>query len=626
MKMHKQSLSYTTFSHGEIEPSLFGRGDFSEYLGSAMLVRNMRARQTGGIQRRAGTMFAGVLPAAAKLVALDTAAGRHLAAISGEGIGIYNSAGAAVATLESPWSEEQLGSIRHAQKGSELYLVHREVRPKILSRTAEGVFNLVDAPFEVPPFVDANKSETKSLWLDGDGRLVDIRSNFEYFSPGMKGSVIRVNGGAFKIMTVYAPDYAVGAVIVKPRSTDPDHTFGEAAFDDARGWPGAIAFYQNRLVLGGNDRHPNRIWFSKTSQHDNFSLGTGLDDEAIEFDMLSDSANEICDIFAGRHLQIFTTDGEWMAGGTLTPTSISLREQTRIGSKLSPAAAPKLVEGSTIFVGKSGCELREFYYGETEGGYASADLASLSPHLLSSPKEIEYSARERTIYALNDDGSIAALVLNKALGVCAWSKYTTDGEFESVAALGGRVFAAVKRGEEHFLEYFDDDAWADSARKISLAVPAESTGGFGHLEGREVAINADSRISTGVVENGEITLPQASRNIMAGLPFRHVYAPLPVFVGRSRPPRAARLLELIVRVKDSPIAEIDAGGGIVAHTGERFTEANLFERPLPLFSGDIKIRAKGFVRGFDTPLFKIEGSRPARLKILNISTTIETIR
>ena len=59
---------------------------------------------------------------------------------------------------------------------------------------------------------------------------------------------------------------------------------------------------------------------SQSGDLGNFDLGTGLDDEAIEFGLLSDQVNAIRAVFPGRHLQVFTSGGEWMVtGAPLTP-------------------------------------------------------------------------------------------------------------------------------------------------------------------------------------------------------------------------------------------------------------------------------------------------------------------
>ena len=44
------------------------------------------------------------------------------------------------------------------------------------------------------------------------------------------------------------------------------------------------------------------------------------------------------------------------------------------------------------------------------------------------------------------------------------------------------------------------------------------------------------------------------------------------------------------------------------------------------FSGDVKVRGRGFIKNYDVPLFKIYGTKPYKLKILNMSMLIDIIR
>ena len=51
----------------------------------------------------------------------------------------------------------------------------------------------------------------------------------------------------------------------------------------AGSYPSAGDFFQGRLWLGGTVNEPQTFWASKSGQPENFDMGTGLDDEAIEF-------------------------------------------------------------------------------------------------------------------------------------------------------------------------------------------------------------------------------------------------------------------------------------------------------------------------------------------------------
>ena len=137
----------------------------------------------------------------------------------------------------------------------------------------------------------------------------------------------------------------------------------EPSFSSIRGYPVSVTYHQDRLVVGGSRDLPNRLWLSKSSDLMSFDLGEGLDDEAIEFSILSDQVNAIKTVFSGRHLQVFTTGAEWMVtGDPLTPSVIQLKRQTRVGSLKNRNIPPQDIDGATVFISSNGRELREFVF------------------------------------------------------------------------------------------------------------------------------------------------------------------------------------------------------------------------------------------------------------------------
>ena len=86
---------------------------------------------------------------------------------------------------------------------------------------------------------------------------------------------------------------------------------------------------------------------------------------------------------SGRLLQVFTSSGEWVVrGAPITPETVAVELQTRIGSWPTRRIDPVEVDGAALFIGASGRELREFLYAESEQAYQAADIALLSRHLL----------------------------------------------------------------------------------------------------------------------------------------------------------------------------------------------------------------------------------------------------
>jgi len=122
----------------------------------------------------------------------------------------------------------------------------------------------------------------------------------------------------------------------------------EDVWSTTRGWPRTATFHQGRLFFGGSREKINSVWGSVPNDFFNFDIGTGAADNAT-FDTLdTDQFNAINGIFSGRHLQLFTSGGEFYnSSKTITPEDSSWSRQTSYGAKKEK---PISVDGATLFV------------------------------------------------------------------------------------------------------------------------------------------------------------------------------------------------------------------------------------------------------------------------------------
>ena len=278
-------------------------------------------------------------------------------------------------------------------------------------------------------------------------------------------------------------------------SRDATKDWEEPAFSARRGWPATVAFHQDRLVIGGARDLPNRIWLSKSGDLFNFDLGEGLDDDGIEFAILSDQVNAIRAVFSGRHLQVLTSGAEWMVtGDPLTPGNIQLKRQTRIGSPVDRFVPPRDVDGATLFAARNGRELREFLFADVEQAYQSNDLALLARHLIDTPVDQDYDPLGRLFHIVMADGALATVTVYRAEKVTGWSRQETDGSFLAIAVVDKTVYTLVERAGGRFIERFDASLSTDSALTGSDAGGKTVWSGLGHLEGATLAAVADDAV------------------------------------------------------------------------------------------------------------------------------------
>jgi hypothetical protein len=133
-------------------------------------------------------------------------------------------------------------------------------------------------------------------------------------------------------------------------------------------------------------------------------------------------------------------------GSPLTPETVAVELQTRIGAWSQRRLDPDDVDGATLFVGASGRELREFLYAESEQAYQAADIALLSRHLLQEPVAMAFDRRRRWLLVVRADGALASVAIDRNSNVVAWSLLSVQGAFRGLT---------VHRGEPHFLVELD---------------------------------------------------------------------------------------------------------------------------------------------------------------------------
>ncbi|MGY8958132.1 MAG: hypothetical protein ACKVKG_01120, partial [Alphaproteobacteria bacterium] len=411
-------------------------------------------------------------------------------------------------------------------------------------------------------------------------------------------------------------------------TTSPSTDWTEQAFSNVRGQPVSVTFHQDRLVIGGSRDLPNRLWLSKSADLFNFDLGTGADDEAIEFAILSGQVNAIRAVFSGRHLQIFTSGAEWMVTGEpLTPVNIQLTRQTREGSAIDRAIPPRDVDGATLFLAREGSGLREFLFTDSVQAYQSNDLAILARHLINAPVDQDFDPSGRLLHIVMADGSVATVTIFRAEQVTAWTLQSTDGAVLAVAVVAGKVYILVERANGVFVEVMDEAVQTDSALVGSSVSETISWSGLGHLEGFNVRVVADG-VDSGLkmVSAGAITLAQPANMVEAGLPFAHEIEPLPPIVGldANRIQGApVRLIRATFRLEDSAALRVDTGVGFREVPFKTLGVEGVLDSPIQPFTGDKSVRALGWRNGGVDPLWRVNQDTPAPCTILSVLTEIK---
>lgn len=624
MSVNRQAK--TNFTAGELAPELLGRGDLRAYANGARRLRNVFIQPTGGVMRRPGLRHLATLPGPARLIPFEFSTEQSYLMVLTNGRFRVFLGDVEVAQGTGPWSQGMLPQLAHTQSADTLLLCHPEMPPQRITRTSHTGWSVQEWAWTgMPTFRFAPDDIT--LTPSGTAGNLMLTASAPVFQSGHLFSFFRFRGRTGHLSEVLSPTQVRWTPNAALPDGAPSRDWEESAFSWVRGWPVCLCFHQDRLVIGGSRDLPNRLWLSRSGQLFNFDKGQGLDDEGIEFGLVSDQVNAIRAVFSGRHLQVFTTGGEWMVtGDPLTPSSIQLNRQTRVGSSPSRMIQPVDVDGSTIFAARSGRAIHEFAYTDVQQAYQANDLALVAGHLVRAPTGIAYDQTQRLLHVTMEDGSLATLTLFRAEQVTAWTLQSTDGAFRGVAEVEGRVYCVVERAGTQRLERYDPALSLDAALDGASVTPRATWTGLGHLEGRVVGVLADGAPrETETVVGGAVTLDPPARTAQIGLRFGHQVEPLPPELLSAIGARSAplRLVSVSFRLLETQALEVDLGRGRVPVPFRRFDTPAL-DAPPPRFTGDVRIAALGWRRDALRPLWRIEGEVPLPFTLLSVTTEMRT--
>ncbi len=621
----------SNFTAGEISSELLGRGDLVAYQNGAAKLQNLFIFPTGGVTRRDGLRYIDTVAGNGRLIPFEfNTQQTYLLVLTSNQIDIYLN-DVKVSTLVSPWPTNDITQVAWTQSADTLLLVHPDYHPKKLIRNSLGQFVLEDWVFFAedniiyqPFYKFADSSVT--LTPGGTTGTITLTASSDSFSPGHAGTRLQISGKQVEITSYDSPTVVTVTVIEDLPDTSTTIDWFEQAYSPVRGYPITVAFHQDRLVIGGARDLPNRLWFSRSGDLFNFDLGTGLDDEGIEFAILSDQVNAIRGVFSGRHLQVFTSGAEWMVTGSpLTPSTVQLNRQTRVGSVIDRYVPPVTVDGATIFVAENGKEIREFLYTDIEQAYTAIDLALASRHIPNNVIDQDYDQYRRLIFTVRADGKFATMTFYRAERVRAWTLHKTQGLVHSVSVVGENTYLLVERDGEFLIEKFDDTINLDSALSGESVSEKTIWSGLDHLEGKEVTVISDGIVLDNplTVTSGSITLSEPANTIEVGLPYTHILEPLPLAMNENTSGRKTRLIEGIFRVYETQALRLDVGRGLKDVPLKQFGEDEVLDTPPPVVSGDIRVRSLGWIKDGTQPFWRVEQDVPYQFTLLSAAVEIK---
>ncbi len=492
----------SNFSAGELNPLLRTRTDTKAYFSGAKTLRNWYLLDSGGVMRRQGTSYKQTLAGESRLLPFvfsdDEVA---IFVLSNNRLDVFDEDGASVQsnyTTNCNWTTAQLFELNIAQFGDTVFIAHRNNPTVKIKRTSATTFTGTVFAFDshssgYPRYQPYYKYADSAVTLTPaatSGSTVNITASSAIFDSDSNwvGKTIRIGGKEVDIASRTNTTVVVGNIRETLAGTSAESDWDEQLISSHRGYPQAITFHDNRLFLGGVKSKPSSINASQVGDYFNFSVGTGLSNQAIDVAITGDQVNEIRHLFSGSNLQIFTDSGEYIIPtssdtSAITPSNIVFRRQTPFGCSRT---RPILFDGASIFTQKNGKSVREFIYSDREAGYVSTNISVLANHLIDSPKDIAMlsgsSSRPEQIALFTNSGTtlngkIAVFHSIREEQIAGWTLWTTRNNdfFHSIVSANEHLFTICKRSlngsTTYTLEKFaeDDSTSLDCATTSTLS-------------------------------------------------------------------------------------------------------------------------------------------------------------
>ena len=561
----------TNFSTGELDPLLRARVDLTAYQNALEEATNVVCQPQGGIRRRPGTKYISSLPNSStesagngtRLVEFEfSTSDSYMLCFTHNRMHVFKNKtlitainGGANAYLDTSGvglTGARLANIVWTQSADTLIVVHPDINPiKIVRGGTDATWTATAITFDSIPkyaFTAAFSNPAGTLTPSAVSGKITLTASSSVFVAGSVGQYVNASPQGRAKIVKYTSGTSVDAITEFPFFNTSAIANGsweyESGYEDVwsagKGYPRSVTFHEGRLYFGGSKSRPSTIWGSKVGLFFDFDPTEGLDDDAIEATLDTNTFNAIVDIISGRDLQVFTTGGEFYVPQNgldpITPTNFFVKTASRNGIK--EGVRVQQLESGTIFVQRQGKSLNEFAYTDTQLTYVTQKISLLAGHLLRTPtrmalrRSVATDENDLLLITNSDDGTMAVFSLLRAQNVIAPSEFiTVDGSFVDVGVDISTIYVVAKRNVngtfQYFVEAFDNDLLTDSSKSGGAAASVSMS----HVATETVNVILDGSVQANqtVPGGGTVTFPRSSATkYEVGLPITVRAVTMPV--------------------------------------------------------------------------------------------------
>ena len=652
----------TNFSTGELDPLLRARVDLQAYNNALEEATNIVCQPQGGVRRRPGSRYITSLPNSGtesaangvRLVEFEfSTSDSYMLCFTHNRMYIFKnktlitningSGNAYLDTSSVGLTGARLANIVWTQSADTLIVVHPDIQPVKFVRGANDASWTVSAiSFDSIPkyaYTLSVSNPSGTLTPSAVSGKVTLTASASVFNSGHVGQYINASPQGRAKIVRFVSATVVDAITEFPFFNTSAIANGsweletgyENVWSSGRGWPRSVTFHEGRLYFGGSKSRPSTIWGSKVGLFFDFEATEGLDDDAVEATLDTNTFNAIVDIISGRDLQVFTTGGEFYVPQSgldpITPTNFFVKTASRNGTK--QGVRIQQLESGTLFVQRQGKSLNEFAYTDTQATYVTAKISLLAGHLLKNPtrlalrRSVATDENDLLLMTNGDDGSMAVFSLLRAQNVIAPSEWiTVDGQYVDVSVDISTIYTVVKRNvngvNQYYVEVFEDNLLTDSAKTGGIA----SSVSMSHVATETVNILLDGTVQANqtVPSGGTVTFSRASTSSYeVGVPISVRLVTMPVDLKLQTGTRIGfkkRIVEVNAIVVDTQHMKING-------TEVPFRQfGSILDEPVAEFTGTKVLHG---ILGYSTEAkITVEQDIPLKMTLLGLEYKVAT--
>lgn len=375
--------------------------------------------------------------------------------------------------------------------------------------------------------ISFKEGDPSSTGAEHNDRIVDTGKNFvdQGFTVGM---TITVSGTSSNNGDYLIVDLTEDTILVSPSDDLVNESAGSSftivgkleatdkwrlgAFSETTGFPGAICFFEERLVFAGTTSQPQTVFFSEAGGFEQFNSGAD-DADAMIYTLASSQVNVIRYLASGRALVIGTSGGEFIAssGSTadpITPTTIQIKRQTRYGTaNVDPVATGNVV----LFLQRAKRKVRELVFNYDVDGYVAPDMTLLAEHVSEGGFEQLAVQQEpdNVVWAARADGQLCGLTYRREEDVVAWHRHIIGGSAGS-CTITVTDYANIAVGTRLVLTKADGSTVTFTSETAGASSPASTTGFRPNTNNNTTADN----IFTAINAHADFTVANPAANVV----------------------------------------------------------------------------------------------------------------